>query len=140
MQEELNVKEIVYSTAEDEKIALIAQPNAQLLGPRFGKAFGQVRKQVGDLTTDQMLRLEAGGPIQLNGETLQSEEILIRRQAREGIPDVRSDRFISIDFPCVLDDSLIAEGLAREVVHPKSSITSNNSARKPATMSKTVFL
>ena len=117
MQEELNVKEIVYSTAEDEKIALIAQPNAQLLGPRFGKAFGQVRKQVGDLTTDQMLRLEAGGPIQLNGETLQSEEILIRRQAREGIPDVRSDRFISIDFPCVLDDSLIAEGLAREVVH-----------------------
>ncbi len=117
MQEELNVKEIVYSTAEDEKIALTAQPNARLLGPRFGKAFGQVRTQVAALAIDQMLRLEAGEPIQLNGETFQSEEILILRQAREGTPDVRSDRFISIDFPCDLDDSLIAEGLAREVVH-----------------------
>ena len=117
MQEELNVKEIVYSTAEDEKIALTAQPNAQLLGPRFGKAFGQVRKQVAALAIDQMLRLEAGEPIHINGETFQSEEILILRHAREGIPDVRSDRFISIDFPCELNDDLIAEGLAREVVH-----------------------
>ena len=117
MQEELNVKEIVYSTAEDEKIALTAQPNAPLLGPRFGKAFGQVRKQVAALAIDQMLRLEAGEPIHINGETFQSEEILILRHAREGIPDVRSDRFISIDFPCELNDDLIAEGLAREVVH-----------------------
>ena len=117
MQEELNVKEIRYSTAEAEKVALSAKPNAQLLGPRFGKAFGQIRKQITDLAIDQMLILEAGDSIQLNGDAFQPEEIQILRHAREGLPDIRSDRFISIDFPCELNDDLIAEGLAREVVH-----------------------
>ena len=117
VQEELNVKEIVYSTAEDEKVTLSAKPNAQLLGPRFGKAFGQVRKHVADLGVDQMLALEAGQTIQLNGDVFQPEEIQILRQAREGVPDVRSDRFISIDFPCELNEDLITEGLAREIVH-----------------------
>ena len=117
MQEELNVKEIVYSTAEAEKVTLSAKPNAQLLGPRFGKMFGQIRKQITDLAIDQMLVLEAGDSIQLNGDAFQPEEIQILRHAREGLPDVRSDRFISIDFPCELNDDLIAEGLAREVVH-----------------------
>ena len=117
MQEELNVKEIVYSTAEAEKVTLSAKPNAQLLGPRFGKAFGQIRKRITDLPLDQMLILEAGEPIQLNGDAFQPEEIQILRHAREGLPDIRSDRFISIDFPCELNDDLIAEGLAREVVH-----------------------
>ena len=117
MQEELNVKEIVYSTAEAEKVTLSAKPNAQILGPRFGKAFGQIRKRITDLTIDQMLILEAGEPIQLNGDAFQPEEIQILRHAREGLPDIRSDRFISIDFPCELNDALIAEGLAREVVH-----------------------
>ena len=117
MQEELNVKEIVYSTAEAEKVTLSAKPNAQLLGPRFGKAFGQIRKRITDLAIDQMLILEAGDSIQLNGDAFQPEEIQILRHAREGLPDIRSDRFISIDFPCELNDDLIAEGLAREVVH-----------------------
>ncbi len=117
MQEELNVKEIRYSTAEAEKVTLSAKPNAQLLGPRFGKAFGQIRKQITDLAIDQMLILEAGDSIQLNGDAFQPEEIQILRHAREGLPDIRSDRFISIDFPCELNDDLIAEGLAREVVH-----------------------
>ena len=117
IQEELNVKEVVYSTAEAEKVTLSAKPNAQVLGPRFGKSFGQIRKRITDLTIDQMLILEAGDPIQLNGDAFQPEEIQILRHAREGLPDVRSDRFISIDFPCELNDSLIAEGLAREVVH-----------------------
>ena len=126
IREELNVKEIVYSTAEDEKITLSAKPNAQLLGPRFGKTFGQVRKRIADLAADQMLAIEAGDSIQLDGETFQPNEIQILRAAREGaqdgqnghdIQDVRSDRFISIDFPCELNDALIAEGLAREVVH-----------------------
>ena len=117
MQEELNVKELVYSTAEAEKVTLSAQPNAQLLGPRFGKTFGQIRKRITALPLDQMLRLEAGEPIQLHGDAFQPEEIRILRHAREGLPDVRSDRFISIDFPCELNDALIAEGLAREVVH-----------------------
>ncbi|MBI3301229.1 MAG: isoleucine--tRNA ligase [Deltaproteobacteria bacterium] len=117
IREELNVKEVRYSTAEDAKVALSAKPNPQLLGPRFGKGFGAVSKQIVNLTLEQMLTLEVGETLTLNGEAFRPEEVQILRQARDGAPDVRSDRFISIEFPCVLDEELIAEGLAREVVH-----------------------
>lgn len=117
IREELNVKEVRYSTAEGEKVSLSAKPNAKLLGPRFGKKFGAVSKQISALSSEQMLLLEAGEPLALAGDIFQSEEVQILRQARDGAPDVRSDRFISIEFPCALDEELIAEGLAREIVH-----------------------
>lgn len=117
IREELNVKEVRYSTAEGEKVSLSAKPNAKLLGPRFGKKFGAVGKQISALSSEQMLLLEAGEPLALAGDIFQSEEVQILRQARDGAPDVRSDRFISIEFPCALDEELIAEGLAREIVH-----------------------
>jgi isoleucyl-tRNA synthetase len=117
IREELNVKDVHYSTAEDEKVVLSAKPNAKLLGPRFGKKFGAVGQQIVNLTPEQMLTLEAGEALALGEEVFQSEEVQILRQARDGAPDVRSDRFISIEFPCELDEDLIAEGLAREIVH-----------------------
>lgn len=117
LREELNVKEVCYSTAEGEKVLLSAKPNAKLLGPRFGKKFGMVSKQIATLTPDHMLKLEAGEAIELDGETFSSAEVQILRQAHEGAPDVRSDRFISVELPCELDEDLIAEGCAREIVH-----------------------
>ena len=117
IREELNVKTVAYSTAEDEKVELSAKPNPQLLGPRFGRAFGQIRKQLTTLSREQMLSLEAGQPLQLNGHAFQPDEVQILRQAKDGVPDVHSDRFISIELPCELNDALISEGLAREVVH-----------------------
>lgn len=117
VREELNVKHVTYSSAEDEKVTLAAKPNAHLVGPRFGRAFGRIRRQIAELTVEQMLALEAGASIRLGEHTLAPDEVQILRQARAGLPDVRSDRFISIDFPCEPDDGLLAEGLAREVVH-----------------------
>ena len=117
IREELNVKTVAYSTAEDEKVELRAKPNPQLLGPRFGRGFGQVREQLATLSREQMLRLEAGQSLQFSGHAFQPDEVHILRQAKDGVPDVHSDRFISIEFPCELNDELLSEGLAREVVH-----------------------
>ena len=117
VREELNVKHVAYSTAEDEKVALSATPNAPVLGPRFGKAFGAIRQQIAGLSVEQMLAIESGEQIRLGEHTFAPDEILIQRHAREGMSDVRSDRFISIDFPCEVNDALLAEGLARDVVH-----------------------
>ena len=117
LREELNVKEVCYSTAEGEKVQLSAKPNAKLLGPRFGKKFGVVSKQIATLAPGQMLKLEAGEAILLDGETFSSAEVQILRQAHDNAPDVRSDRFISVELLCELDEELIAEGCAREIVH-----------------------
>ena len=117
VREELNVKHVAYSTAEDERVVLAATPNAPVLGPRFGRAFGAIRKQITGLRVEQMLAIESGESIRLGEHTFAPDEIRILRHAREGLPDVRSDRFISIDFPCTVNDALLAEGLARDVVH-----------------------
>jgi isoleucyl-tRNA synthetase len=117
IREELNVKAVAYSTAEEAKVALSAKPNPQLLGPRFGKGFGAVSKKITNLSLDQMLTLEAGEPLTLDGEVFRPNEVQILRQARDGAPDVRSDRFVSIELSCELNEELIAEGHAREVVH-----------------------
>jgi isoleucyl-tRNA synthetase len=117
IREELNVKEVVYSTAEEAKVVLSAKPNPQLLGPRFGKNFAAISKKIANLSPEQMLTIEGGNALTLDGESFQPNEIQILRQARDGAPDVRSDRFISIELSCTLTEELIAEGLAREVVH-----------------------
>jgi isoleucyl-tRNA synthetase len=117
IREELNVKTVAYSTAEESKVALSAKPNPQLLGPRFGKGFGGVSKKITNLSLEQMLTLEAGESLTLDGEVFQPNEVQILRQARDGAPEVRSDRFISIELSCELNEELIAEGHAREVVH-----------------------
>jgi len=108
---------VTYGTAEETKVVLSAKPNPQLLGPRFGKSFGAVSKKIANLSHEQMLTLEAGESLTLDGEVFQPNEVQIFRQARDGAPDVRSDRFISIELSCKLNEELIAEGLAREVVH-----------------------
>ncbi|MGE0823838.1 MAG: isoleucine--tRNA ligase [Candidatus Binatia bacterium] len=117
IREELNVKEVHYSTAEDEKVLLGAKGNPQLLGPRFGKNFSAINKKITTLSQEQMLTIESGRPLWFAGEDFQPNEIHIIRQARDGAVDVRSDRFISIELPCTLTEELVAEGLAREVVH-----------------------
>lgn len=52
----------------------------------------------------------------LEGESFASEDILVFREAREGT-NALSDRFVSIDLNCELDDDLTREGLAREVIN-----------------------
>ncbi len=117
IKEELNVKEVLYSTAEEEVVELFAKPNPQILGPRFGKDFNRIRQKIAALGSEELLALESGQSITLGGETFFPEEIQVLRQTRAGVSYARSDRFISVLLPCELDEELLTEGLAREVVH-----------------------
>ena len=56
-------------------------------------------------------------PVELvAGEVFDTDDILVFREAMQGTNAI-SDRFISIDLNCQLNDDLINEGLAREVVN-----------------------
>jgi isoleucyl-tRNA synthetase len=113
---ELNVKSIVYSTDEDKYIKLFAKPNSPVLGKRFGKEFNKYRQQIQDLNPIQLNTLQEEGSITLDGESFSTEDILVFREAKEGT-EALSNRFISIDMNCELNDDLINEGLAREVIN-----------------------
>ncbi len=116
IQSELNVKEIEYTQDESKFINLYARPNAKILGKKLGKDFKKFMGIINNLSEDQLQKYEENGEIDLEGVTFGSEDILIYREAKEGTQAI-SNRFISIDLDCNLDEELISEGLAREVVN-----------------------
>lgn len=116
LKSELNVKEIEYTTNEDEFINLYTKPNSPVLGRRLGKDFKRYNNLIEALDTVAIKELQDSGEIKLGDETFSADDILVFREAREGT-EALSDRFISIDVDCTFDDALMAEGLAREVVN-----------------------
>jgi isoleucyl-tRNA synthetase len=113
---ELNVKSVVYTTEEDQYINLFAKPNSPVLGKRFGKAFNQYRMAIQDLDAKALNQLQEDGSLVIDGESFSTDDILVFREAKEGTQAL-SNRFISIDMDCELNDDLIDEGLAREVIN-----------------------
>ncbi|MBT3428129.1 MAG: isoleucine--tRNA ligase [Gammaproteobacteria bacterium] len=112
---ELNVKEIGYHDAEEDYITLFARPNSPVLGKRLGKDFKHFKTLIDQLDSDTILALQQQGSITLDETRFVAEDILVYREAKPGTNAI-SDRYISIDLDCHLDENLIQEGLAREVV------------------------
>ena len=116
IESELNIKTIAYSTDEDKYINLYAKPNLPVLGKRFGKEMNKYRQLIQELDGKQLNQLQEDGSLTLEGESFSAQDILVFREAKEGT-EALSNRFISIDMDCELNDDLIDEGLAREVVN-----------------------
>ena len=112
---ELNVKEVVYMTNEADFVTLSAKPNSPVLGKKLGKDFANFRPLIEKLSSVEVQRIEDGGTVTLNGIVFNSEEILVFRTAKAGTQAV-TNRFVTIDLDCTLDQGLIEEGLAREMV------------------------
>ncbi len=113
---ELNVKTIEYLTSEADYVVLSAKPNSPVLGKKLGKDFAAFRPLIEGFSSAEVQKIEAGGKIALKGVEFTSEEILVFRAAKQGTQAV-TNRFITIDLDCKLDQDLIDEGLAREMVN-----------------------
>ncbi len=113
---ELNIKDIAYSQAEQDYIRLFAKPNAPILGKRLGKAFKAYQQKIQALSTAQLQNLEEQGSLKIDEQSFSSEEIVVFREALVGTNAV-SNRWITIDLDCTLDQDLLDEGYAREVVN-----------------------
>ncbi len=116
IKSELNVKTLEYSTAEENFINLYAKANAPVLGKRLGKDFKQFKSLIESLSAAELKKFQESGSITLQNETFSADDILIFREAKAGT-EALSDRFITIDLDINLDDALLREGLAREVVN-----------------------
>ena len=112
---ELNVKSVRYETNESDYIDLFARPNSPVLGKRLGSRFKHFKQRIDALSSAEIQALQTEKSITLDDQTFSIDDILVFREARPGT-DAVSNRFISIDLDTTLDDELIAEGLAREMI------------------------
>jgi isoleucyl-tRNA synthetase len=113
---ELNVKNVEYMTNESDFVVLSAKPNLPVLGKKLGKEMGAFKALIEKLPSSEVLQIENGGKVTLNNVDFDSSEILVMRTAKPGT-QAMTNRFVTIDMDCTLDQDLIDEGLAREMVN-----------------------
>ena len=116
VRSELNVKEVRYVTEETDYIVLYAKPNFPVLGKRLGKRMKEYQELIESMTPDDIANFHDEKGVTLGGERFTTEEIQVFREAKPGT-NVITDRLISIDLVCELNDELVMEGYAREAVN-----------------------
>lgn len=113
---ELNIKDVEYLNNETDFVVLSAKPNLPVLGKKLGKEMGAYKALIEKLSSADVQKVENGESVNLNGKDFGPEEILVQRNAKPGTQAV-TNRLITIDLDCTLDQELIDEGLAREMVN-----------------------
>jgi len=118
---ELNVKALRFVAEADELGSYAIKPNYRTLGPRFGKAMPQVAAAVAALDPGHVSVAARNGEavrISVDGvdHPLTAEDLLLSMQPLEGYQLEREGSH-AVALELALDEDLIREGLAREVVH-----------------------
>ena len=116
IKDELNVKEILFDSKEENYINLTALPNSPVVGKKLGKEFKKFNTAIKNLSSKEIRQLEKEKKLLILDRLFIAEEILILREAKEGM-NALSNSFISIDLDCSLNTELINEGFAREIIN-----------------------
>ncbi|MEE2644148.1 MAG: isoleucine--tRNA ligase [Myxococcota bacterium] len=112
--EELNIKRLNLVASDESLSSLSFKANFKTLGRRLGKKMKAAAAQIGTLSREQWASLEAGGSIEIEDEAITAEDVLVSHHPVEGVVlEVQGAVTVALDTQ--LDDTLIAEGLAREV-------------------------
>jgi isoleucyl-tRNA synthetase len=114
--DELNVKAIEYVQREGELVTYRVLPDLKKLGKKLGADLPKVKAGLSALEPDAVAAaVKAGRPVAVNGVTLQADEVLVQAVPREGLV-VAGEGGIVVGLDTALTETLINEGLAREVV------------------------
>jgi isoleucyl-tRNA synthetase len=121
VRSELNVKELEFVSEEGELVRYAVKPNYRALGPRFGKAMPQVAAAVAALDAGhvaEVIRGERRVGINVAGDehTLEPGDLTLVMEPLEGY-EVEAEAGRAVALALELDDELVREGLAREIVH-----------------------
>ncbi|MEX0979684.1 MAG: isoleucine--tRNA ligase [Gemmatimonadota bacterium] len=120
LKDELNVKEVVFLSSAEHIVRLVARPNFRSLGPRFQKRSELAATAIRGLSSETLAAFRRGEEVAISLEgtdhALQPEELEIVEEA-EGDFIVRSQNGYTAALDPTLDDELLGEGVARELVN-----------------------
>ena len=125
---EVNVKDIEYITDTSGIIKKAIKPNFKTLGKKLGKNMKAAAAAIGSFGQEEIAQVEkqSGYTLELNGEAfdLSLEDFVI---VSEDIPgwQVATDANLTVALDVSMDDTLLAEGMARELVNRIQNIRKN---------------
>jgi isoleucyl-tRNA synthetase len=113
--DELRVKDVELGAVD--AVELRVKPNLPVLGPKLGPQLGAVRAA---LAAGEFEELPGGG-FRAAGHELEPDEVLVERGGREGWAVASADG-VTVALDLGLDDELLQEGEAYELIHRVNSL------------------
>jgi isoleucyl-tRNA synthetase len=120
IEEELNVKAVVFTNDVRNFTSYSFKPQLKTLGPKFGKQIGQIRTILSELDGNKAMdeiNTTGGLKVTLEGveATLDKEDLLIEAAQTEGyVSD--SDKGVTVVLDTTLSKELVEEGFVREII------------------------
>jgi isoleucyl-tRNA synthetase len=113
--DELRVKDVELGPVE--AVELKVKPNLPKLGPKLGKELGTVREALAAGEFEEL----PDGRFRVAAHELAPDEVLVERGGREGWAIASGDG-VTVALDLGLDDELVLEGEAYELIHQVNSL------------------
>ena len=120
IKSEVNVKEVELISNSSGILIKKVKPNFKSLGPKLGKKLSAVMGKIKTLSDSEIQKIEANKPISI---TIDSEDIILEPSDLEIISEdiegwlVASENGVTVALDIQLNDTLINEGICRELVN-----------------------
>ena len=120
IEDELNIKNVIFVDAADELSDYNFKPQLKTLGPKYGKNLGEIRTALSELDGSKAKKeLDADGHITLNisigAIELTADDLLIEAVQKSGLFSV-SDFGVTVAIDTTLTPELVEEGFVREII------------------------
>ena len=120
IEEELNVKDVVFKEDVSDLTSYSFKPQLRTVGPKYGKQLGGIKKYLEEVDgTKAMKQLKEEGAIRFTVEgseiSLAEEDLLIDVAQKEGFV-TEADNYVTVVLDTNLTPELIEEGFVFEVI------------------------
>ena len=120
IEEELNVKDVVFKDDVSDLTSYSFKPQLRTVGPKYGKQLGGIKKYLEEVDgTKAMKQLKEEGAIRFTVEgseiSLAEEDLLIDMAQKEGFV-TEADNYVTVVLDTNLTPELIEEGFVFEVI------------------------
>jgi len=128
IEEELNIKEVVFVEELNEYMNLSVKPNFKEVGKVFGSLIKEFQTKLLELDMDKVNALQKGNSItmEINGEEKEvtPSMVEIRISSKEGYNvGMENNNFVILDT--TLTEELVLEGIAREMISKVQQLRKN---------------
>ncbi|CAI5735104.1 unnamed protein product [Hyaloperonospora brassicae] len=120
LHDELNMRDLEFSTDEKQWCVLKAEANSRALGRRLGKALSSVKTAIAQLTHDDVAAYVSSGSVTIDGYELTGDDLVVKREFKGDATiyeaDVSPQGNLLVVIDTREDEQLKMQGWARELV------------------------